>query len=445
MKTFLLILVTAAVTVGILFGSGALSFGPRGAVVEEATPVRLELATVGSLSEAVSAPGEIQPRTKVLISARVSARIRALPVAEGEEVRGGTGPADTTATLLVRLDSTELEAALLSAEARHLAQVATIQAESSRIASQEADLEAAEIQRAQARRDLDRQLDQLAKKQVSQAVVDEAQSLYDERVARIVSQKHALSAARKNLEVLHHNLDAALADISTARENLSYSLIRSPIDGVVTKRHTNVGELTVTGTMNNAGTVILEVSDLSQMLLIAEVDEADIGRVAVGLPARVRIQAYPDRIFPGTVSAVALTATTDPSKFFRVEILLDTGGERIFSGLTADVDIEVERHDNVVVVPSQAIVGRRLEDLPAEVRLDNPLVDESRSVLPVVFRYQGQKAVATPVELGPSDATHSVIRAGVTAGDSLIVWPYRVLETLAHDDRVVDERDGGDD
>ncbi len=442
MKLFFVILLTAVVTAGLLLGlSKGFGAWAAGAANEPPTPVRLALVERGNLSQTVSAPGQIEPRKKVLISARVSARIAELPALEGTQVRGGNGqPGDTMASVLVRLDSTELEAALAQTEARQKAQSVSIEVERARIASQTADLEASRIQARQSERDLTRQLEQLASNQVSQSVVEEAESRVDEQKARLRAAEFSLAAAEKNLEVLQHNLEAAEADIDRARDNLSYTLIRSPLDGIVTRVNAEVGELTVTGTMNNAGTVILEVADLSQMLLIAEVDEADIGRVEAGQRAQVRIQAYPERVFAGSVESVALAATTEPNKCFRVEILLDTAEQRILSGLTADVDIEVELHEDVLRVPSQAVVGRKLEDLPAEIRGAGGALDLTRSVVPVVYRYQGDTARVAPVEVGPADATHSVILAGLAEGDSVIVWPYKVLEGLTHNQAVIDEQ-----
>ena len=232
---------------------------------------------------------------------------------------------------------------------------------------------------------------------------------------------------------------SAESEIEKAEDNLSYATIYSPIDGIVTKINTEVGELAVTGTMNNPGTVILEVADLSRMLLVAQVDESDVGAVQVGQKAKVRIRAYLRKIFNGTVDSIALVADTQPEKHFRVEILLDTEGQRIYSGLSADVDIETKTHSKVLKVPSHAVIGKKLDDLPAEIRNDNPVVDTTKSIIPVVYVAKDGKAIVTPVTIGANDATHTVITAGLEEGAKIIVGPYTVLENIKHELKVIDE------
>ena len=119
---------------------------------------------------------------------------------------------------------------------------------------------------------------------------------------------------------------------------------------MITKLNAKEGELVVTGTMNNAGTVILEIGDFSEMLLVARVDEANIAAVKVGQKARIHTQAYGDRVFGGTVETVALAQSggstaaqisgSSSGRYFKVEVRVDSGGERLFAGLSADVDIE---------------------------------------------------------------------------------------------------------
>jgi HlyD family secretion protein len=206
--------------------------------------------------------------------------------------------------------------------------------------------------------------------------------------------------------------------------------------------------------MNNAGTMIMEVADLSAMIVKARVDEASIAQVKEGQRARVRMEAYREKTFDGTVSNVAL-ANFDPNlsrgsmsrssgmmdggKYFKVEILLKTEGQRIFSGLSADVDIETNRHENIVKVPSQAVVGRLLDSLPTDIR-NRPEVDAKKTMVPVVYRVINEEAVATPVVIGASDFTHTVIKAGLKSGEPVITGPYKVLETVQHAQKVKSDR-----
>jgi HlyD family secretion protein len=186
--------------------------------------------------------------------------------------------------------------------------------------------------------------------------------------------------------------------------------------------------------MNNPGTVIVEVADLSQMLMVAHIDETQIDAVREGQKATVRIQAYRDQLFDGIVQTVGQSRTedkTDMTKYFEAKILLDLKGRRIRSGLSADADIETRRHDNVLRVPSQAVVGRPIDQLPEELR-KSPEIEKGKSFATVVFRQIDGKAVATPVTVGPSDDTDTIIKSGVKEGDPIITGPYKTLESIQH-------------
>lgn len=429
MKTVIIIVVVLLATAGSVaglaawFGRGGAALAAKGGGV--GTPVRV--ATVGrsTLTEVVNAPGEIEPKTQVKISARVAARIAALPFEEGERVKKGD--------VLVRLDAKDLEAALRSAKARYDGQAAQLNVSAAQIEARAAALEASRVALADAERTLRRQAQLFETKDVSQQDVEQAQAQVDQLRADMQAASHQLKADKANLTVLRHTLEAAKAEVEQAEENLSYAVITSPIDGTITKTEGEVGELVVTGILNSPGTVIMTVADLSKMLLVARVDESAIASVKEKYPAKVRAQAYADRVFPGVVESVALAKTdaTDGSKHFEVKILVDTQKQVIQSGLTADVDIETRHHDKALVVPSQSVLGRPSDDLPPDVR-GRPEVDKNKTFVTVVYRVVDGKATVTPVKVGPSDLTHTEILSGISEGDQVIIGPYKVLESLTH-------------
>jgi len=277
------------------------------------------------------------------------------------------------------------------------------------------------------------------------SVFDQAKYRVDGLIAQVAAAKHTLESAQLNLVVLKHNLEAADAAIAQAKEALSYTTITSPIDGVITRINAEVGEVVMTGTMNNPGTVILQVADLSQMLVVAQVDEADIGELGVGQTAKVSVRAFSDIDFTGTVDTIALTHrfSDNRTKYFRTEILLASSPDvaKLYSGLTADVDIQTRTHKDVLKVPSQAVVAREVDSLPLEIRENSPELDKSKTHAIVVYRYIDGKAVVTPVKIGPSDLTHTIITAGISEEDEIVVGPFKVLDTLKHDQNLKDERE----
>ncbi|MBN2182043.1 MAG: efflux RND transporter periplasmic adaptor subunit [Sedimentisphaerales bacterium] len=405
--------------------------------------VRTEQPQRGDLTEFISAPGEIEPKTKVELSAKVSARIKELPYEEGDTVTCGNPDADppVPASVLVRLDSKDLESQLRSAQAGCAGQEAQLEVEKARIAGQRANLIGLEAQLKQAQRDLERQRELLDSKDISQSTFDQSKLRVDELQSQYDSSKHTIEAAELGLVVLEHNIEAANARIAEAQEALTYTIITSPIDGVVTRVNAEVGEVVVFGTMNNPGTVIIEVADLSKMLVVAEVDEADVAKLQVGQKAAVQVDAYPDKEISGIVDSVALahTVSNTGTKYYRTEILLDPIEEKLYSGLTAHVDIETRKHADVLKLPIQAILGREVESLPPEIRENCPEVDTEKAFATVVYRYIDGKAIVTPVKIGPSDITHTIIESGVTQEDKIVIGPYKVLEGIGHNQRIQDE------
>jgi HlyD family secretion protein len=218
------------------------------------------------------------------------------------------------------------------------------------------------------------------------------------------------------------------------------------MDGVVTRLNAEVGEMVIYGTMNNPGTVICEVADLSKMLLVAQVDEADIGKLEVGQKAKVYVQAYGEEEFAGTVDTIALMHSMGlgGTKYFRTEIMLEPSEKQLFSGLTAHVDIETRRHKDAIKVPTQAVLGRPTDDIPPDIRDNNPLVNKDKAFATVVYRFIDGKAVVTPVRIGAMDMTHTIVLEGLSQGEKIITGPYKVLESLKHDQLVKDEGAGKD-
>jgi HlyD family secretion protein len=249
--------------------------------------------------------------------------------------------------------------------------------------------------------------------------------------------------------VLKHAIDAAEAEIARATDNLAYTTIVSPIDGIITRLNAKAGEMVVTGTMNNPGTVIMEVSDLSEMQVDAQVDESNIAAVKQGQKAKVRITAYPDETFDAVVRLVGLdsgeqrgsqssSSGTVQGKWYKTRLVLDTKGRRIAAGLSADVDIETSAHHGVIKVPTQAVMGRPIDELPPAMK-SRPEVDKNKTLVTVVFRYDNGKAVMTPVTIAAGDMTHMVISSGLTEGDKIITGPYKELPGLKDGQQVKEE------
>ncbi|MGA2172456.1 MAG: efflux RND transporter periplasmic adaptor subunit [Sedimentisphaerales bacterium] len=409
--------------------------------------VRIEEVKRGNLTERVSATGEVEPKEMVQISAKVSARIIDMPYDEGSVVTCGDPNANPPipASVLVKLDAKDLESQLKLAEASRAAQEADTEVEKARIEGSKANLVALAATLEQAQKDLERKKGLYESRDISKADFDLVKYKVDELAGQYESAKYNLEASEKNLTVLKYNLDAAEARIEEAKEYYSYTTITSPINGVVTRVNAKVGEMVMTGTMNNPGTVIMEVSDRSKMLVVAQVDEADIGGLEVGQKTVVNVQAFPNVKFNGVVDKIELKHrfSSNGTRYYRTEILLDNDPNvsKLYTGLTADVDIETRRHPDVITVPSQAILAREVDSLPLDIRDKSAELDKGKKFATVVYRFIDGKAVATPVKTGQSDLTHTIVLAGLKEGDKVVVGPYKVLDNLKQDQKLKDERE----
>jgi HlyD family secretion protein len=411
---------TAVVGLGALFvGKDVwqwLDFGGK-----EGTPVRMEAVSEGTLTETVSAPGIVEPLRKVDISAEVSARIVELPRREGDRVRAGD--------LLMRLDDRDLKAALQSAEARRDGERYRLEAERSRIVGSQNNMENARA---------------LAQRQESLfRAGDVSRQSYEDAATRARDLEAQYLAQKNTIVQLEKSLAAAEATIEQQREALRRTVVVAAIDGVVTQLNAEVGELVVVGTMNMAGTRIMTIADLSKMKLTAKVSEADIPRVAKGQSAEVRINGYKNRVFKGTVDEVALSRTVearDGTGYFKTAVLLDLGGEQVFSGLGGNVEISIAAHSGLNV-PSQAVVERSVDLLPESVR-SSPLIPAGRKTANVIYRVVDGKAVATVVSTGASNLTSTIIADGLKAGETVVTGPYKSLERLKDGDTVRKEESG---
>ena len=418
MRTFLIVMAVflgVAVVGLVVAGPSALEMMPSFGAGDDALEVRVAKVERRELLETVSAPGELDPEVKVDVSAEVSARILELPFREGATVRKGE--------LVVKLDDRDLQASLQAQMARRDGERFRLRSEQERLAGPNSQL-------ANARATLERQQTLFKTGDVSRATLDDA-------IARVRDLEAQIASAREGLSVIEASLVAAEADIERARELLKKTTIFAPIDGQITELNAEAGELVV--------------ADLGSVRLKAKVAESDVARVSAGQDATVRVNAYRNRDFKGSVDRVALARGTEQSfgssaggagsgtgGWFKCEVKLDLAeGETLLSGLAANVDIVVARTEGLLI-PSQALMEKKLDDLPPEFA-SSPLVDSVRKKATFVFTMKDGKATMVIVRTGASNLSDTMILEGLTDGDMVITGPYRVLERLKDGDKVREE------
>jgi len=378
---------------------------------EQATTVKLETVQKGDLTRSISAPGTVDARTRIKVSAQVSARITALPFREGQDVKSGD--------VVVRLDAEELQANLDSARAAQRAEEARLEGTQ------------AALVRSRSERDRVRSLHKSKDRSDAELEAIEAAHLQQESALRVAEQ----------------SIESSRAQVRRVERDLSNSVIASPIDGTVTLVSNEVGEL-VLGTFNNLGQVIMEIADLTEIIMRAEVDEGNIQQVVPGQLATVYVTAYPEREFPGRVDKVRPQKKTSPRdgrNYFEVEVALELKEDEklLLVGGLANCDIHVETMYEVLKVPSQAVLDRRIEELPSEVSARATGVGRNKALARVVYVVENGKTRVVPVTAGSSDLRSTVVLQGLEPGEQIITGPYKVLATLRHDQKVQDEATAG--
>jgi len=375
---------------------------------EKATIVKLETASRGDLTRSISAPGTVDARTRVKVSAQVSARITALPFREGQDIKAGD--------VVVRLDAEELQANMDSARAGQRAE--------------EARLEGTQAALVRSRSELER--------------VRSLHKSKDRSDAELEAIEAAHLQQESSLRVAEQSIESSRAQVRRAERDLSNSVIASPIDGTVALVNNEVGEL-VLGTFNNLGQVILEIADLTQIIMRAEVDEGNIQQVKPGQTVTVFVTAYPGRDFPGRVGKVRpqkKTSLRDGRNYFEVEIIIELkeSEKLLLVGGLANCDIHVETMYDVLKVPSQAVLDRRIEELPTDVAARVTGVGRNKAFARVIYVIVNGKTVAMPVSAGSSDLRSTVILQGLEPDAKIITGPYKVLATLKHGQAVEEEK-----
>jgi HlyD family secretion protein len=401
-------IIVGVVVVALLGTAGALSLArSRNQGIE----VRIEAIEERDLVEIVTASGNIRARRTVDISSDVSARVASLLVDEGDDVvRGQT---------LLRLEPDQYQSSVSRAEA------SLAQAEAQRT-QQEANL-------IRTRRDLDRLLALRSRDSllVSRQQIDDAQTQLEVGEATLSSAEHGVAQAR--------------AAVDEAAEQLSKTVFIAPMDGKVTRLNVEEGETVIIGTMNNPGSLVLTISDLSVIEIVVQVDETDVSAITLGDSAVIRIDAFPDREFTGRVTEIGNSAITPPGGQgtqpgqqaaidFEVVLTLDATDAPLRPDLSATADIVVESRPHVVSVP---IIAMTVREDTAWVSENNEMDDDEPREIEGVFLARGGRATFTPVEIGIAGQEYFEVLSGLSVGDTVVAGPYQRIRQLVEGDVIV--------
>jgi HlyD family secretion protein len=421
--------------VGVVVILGAIVFANLKFKQQTGTTVNVEAVQKRDLQAIVSASGKIQPHNSVNISADTMGRVTNLAVDEGYRIKKGQ--------FLMQIDPKLLAMSVDQGEASLAAARSTM--EQLRVASESARAAMKTAQDAYARQQQLWKGGLTTKEQLDLA----EQTLH--------MRESDVNSAQKQIETQQLRMKQEQASLESAKYTLSKVRIESPIDGIVTKRNIQEGETVVVGTMNNAGTVLLTIADMSDIEAQVEVDETDIPNVTLNQKAKVTIDAMPGKTFTGHVveignSPIVAAGTTSSSQAtnFLVKVKVDDQIPDVRPGFTCTAEITTATRPEAISIPIQATTVREMvvdkasgaivrddaknaKNRPGSstaVQAQELKPSQERKELEGVFLVKDNKAVFTPVKTGIAGEKYFEALSGVSPGDQVIIGPFSSVREL---------------
>ncbi len=408
----------------VLVAIGAIISTVRG---DDAVTVRTESVERRDLVARVSATGHIEPKTAVDISADVSGRIVQLTVEEGDDVEEGE--------LLLAIDDARFRAALQRAQAN--------------LSDARARATQARGRAEQARRDFERirDLKNRLPEMVTESEFETAQTEME--------VQHAL------LESALHGVEMARAGVREAEDQLAKTVIRAPMSGRVTRLNVERGETAVVGTMNNPGSLLLTVSDLSVMEAVIEVDETDVPQISVGDSVVVRIDAFGERPFVGQVTTIGNSSLTprdqlssDQAIDFEVRVTLEDVDVELRTDLSATADVITDVREDALSIPIIALTllgpdefepmpNERTQGADTAAEAGADLAGARRDGVEGVFVVDGGIARFRPVEVGIAGDSYFEVLSGLEEGATIVAGTFQAIRELSDGSAIEVEDDAG--
>jgi HlyD family secretion protein len=404
--------------------------------------VTAEAVRARDLEAIVSASGKLQAKRFVNMSAVQMGRVTRLAVEEGDRVKAGQ--------FLLQIDPNILRGSVQRGEAAVAGARSGLEQARVGVATAEANLTLA---RDQAKRQRELWKEGLTTREA----LDQAESL-------LAVRETELQAAQSEVQSRQHMIQQESASLSTSRYNLDQVTLSAPFDGIVTRRNIEEGENVVVGTMNNAGTQLLTVADMSIVEAELEVDETEIPSVKIGQRAKVTIDAISGETFPGKVTEIgnsplqtaAQAQAGQQATNFKVVVTLDKAPEAVRPGFTCSAEITTGTRTQAVAVPIQAMAVRELvydkagkivrppkDDKKKRSSSPEPTVSaaelepgQTRKEVEGAFLMRDGIATFVPVKTGIAGDKYFEVLSGLKAGDQVITGPYNNVRNIKDGDTV---------
>jgi HlyD family secretion protein len=336
-------------------------------------PTKLAKVEKGDLAKSVVATGKVEPIIKVEVKSKASGIVKKLLVDYGDRVKRDQ--------LLVQLDKQEIEAQVEQSRA-------ALQAAEANLASSQADWERAKVDAEGPdvpllKRAYDRAVSMAQDGVVSQSALDDADKAYKMGVNKQNVSKAQVMVLQGKIAQSQAQIAQSRANLTQLEEQLSYTDVKSPMDGIVLSRDVEMGDaVSSILVLGSSATLVMTLGDTSQVYVKGKVDESDIGRVYLGQPARIKVESFKDKTFNGVVTKISpMGVEKDNVTTFEVRVSINNPGGQLKAEMTANAEIILEEHKNVLQIPEGAILYDK--DKKASVEVPAPKAKDGKTKVAV--------------------------------------------------------------
>jgi HlyD family secretion protein len=379
----------------VLLIAGGLIAATRGGTKIEAS--KLQKVEKGDLAKSVVATGKVTPITKVEVKSKASGIVKKLLVDSGDKVKKGQ--------LLAQLDKEEIEAQVEQSRA-------AVQAAEASLSSSEADFERAKVDAEGPdvpllKRAYERAIGMAKEGVVSTSALEDAQKNYELALNKQNVSKAQVTVLKAKIAQAQAQVAEDRANLQQLEEQLGYTDIESPIDGVILSRDVEMGDaVSSILVLGSSATLVMTLGDTSQVYVKGKVDESDIGKVYLGQAARIKVESFKDQTFNGVVTKISpMGVEKDNVTTFEVRVSINNPGGELKAEMTANAEIVLEEHPKVLQIPEGAIMYDK--DKKASVDVPEPSAKD------------GMRKVA--VNIGISNGAKTEVLSGLKEGDQVVL------------------------
>ena len=392
-KRFWIWLSAVVLLVALLLAVGVTRLG-RGAAID---PNRLARVTRGDVARSVVATGQIQPITKVEVKSKASGIVEKLYVDINNRVSKGQP--------LAQLDQQEILAQVEAQRAQLAAAQANVSTCQANIEQDKVNAAAPDLPMYKAT--LDRNLEMEKLGVVSRQALDDARKDYLAALTRRNSYQAQVGVDAAKLRQARAQVMESQASLKQLEEQLSYTTIVAPMDGVILSRDVEIGDaVSSILVLGSTATLVMTEGDTTQVYVQGKVDEADIAHVYMGQPARIKVESFRDRVFYGKVTKIApMGVQKDNVTTFEVRVSINNPGGELKANMTANAEIILNEHKGVLTVPESAVIYDY----------------QKRTTVEIPDRKQKEGKRKVPVTVGLSNGSVTEILGGLKEGDQVVL------------------------